>query len=188
MRPIIFGMTGAEQERSEVIARLSEAAGQLEQSMPGQLLPAAGGNIAYAIRGARSLYDIAAVTKGFQADHGSVRCSGQVAFGVDERLARTILTVIKFDPAVRSAASIRFSDDSLQILSDMFLECAETRDVNPPGSSSQVDFAISSCCSKGVPDVVAVHGSSPETSVIWLFDEGPVRLASNIIILSNRIR
>jgi len=181
-------MGGAEKERGEVIARLSEAASNLEQAMAVSLLPAGGGYIMYALHGARSPNDVAAVTGGLQADHGSVRCSGRIGFGVENRISRTILTAIKFDPAIRSAASIRFSDDSFQILSGMFLECAETRDVNHHGNNSLLDWAISSCCSNGVPDVVAVRGSSPESSVIWIFDEEPVRIASNIIILSNRIQ
>jgi predicted fused transcriptional regulator/phosphomethylpyrimidine kinase len=180
-------MEGVEQERNEVIARLREAAGNLEQAMGVSLLPAGGCSFAYALRGARSPSDIASVTGGLRADQGTVRCFGQVGFGADERISRTILTALKFDPAVRSAASIRFSDEIFAVLCDLFIETAKTRVLNPHGTNSLVDFALSSCCSKGVPDVVAMHGSSPDASVIWIFDEGPARLASNIIILSNRI-
>lgn len=186
-RPNNSGMTGQNQERTEVISRLGDAALQLEQSMDVCLVPKTGSNIAYAIRGARTPGDIAAVAGGLRQERGSVRCSGPVAFGAEEEIARPLLTVLKFDPAVRSAARIRYSDEAFGILSGMFIECAKVPLECRPKDAGLVDWAIASRCSGGVPDAIAVMGETTETSLILLFGEDPARLASNIIILSNRI-
>jgi hydroxymethylpyrimidine/phosphomethylpyrimidine kinase len=181
-------MAGPVHERSEVLARLTGAAELLAGRIDQSLIPVSGGNIGFAIRGAREGHDVAAITGGFLAKEGSVRCAGPVAFGADDRISRIILTVMKFDPDIRSAAIIRYSDKAFSALSSIFIECAETDPLKHKGNISTMDWAVAACCSGGVPEVIALHGPDSENPVICIFSEEPGILASNIIILSNRIQ
>ncbi len=180
-------MTGPAQERSEVLVKLTEAAALLAGGIDMRLVPPSGGNIGCAIRGARDGRDVAAVTGGFLVEGRSVRCAGPVAFGADDGISRIILTAMKFDPDVRGAAMIRYSDDAFSILSDMFFECAETDPAKHTGNISSMDWAVASCCSESVPEVIAIHGPDTKNPLIGIFSEEPAVIASNIIILSNRI-
>ena len=183
----ISGMQNPAQERSDTLRILDGACRLLEEGMAGPLVPDSGSNIAYALRGARSVTDVAAVTGGLHARKGVVRRSGEVAFGAEEWIAGTLLTVMKFDPAVRSAVRIQYSEKVYRILSDIFMECTTIRGKDNPAAAGLMDFTIAACCNDEVPDVIAVIGPAPESRVIWLFGEEPALLASNIIILSNRI-
>ncbi|OPY36723.1 MAG: Bifunctional thiamine biosynthesis protein ThiDN [Methanoregula sp. PtaU1.Bin051] len=180
-------MAGVTSERNDVIVKLTEAVVHLARETDVRLIPPSEGNIGYAIRGARGASDIAAVTGGFVTDGTSVHRGGPVAFGADEGISRIILTVMKFDPVVRSAAIIRYSENIYSILSDMFIECEETNPGKYKGSISSMDWAVASCCSEGVPEVIALHGPDTMNPLICMFSEEPGILASNIIILSNRI-
>ncbi len=180
-------MTSPAQERNDVLAELGDAVALLVSSMDARLVPVNGGNIGYAIRGARDWTAVAAVSGGLVADGKGVLCAGPVAFGVDEWFSRTILTAMKFDPEVRSSAVIRYTGTAFRILSDMYAESAETNPAKHPGGTSTMDWAIASCCSDGVPPVIAIRANDPEQQVIVIFGDEPSYIASNIIILSNRI-
>ena len=185
---IISGMSGPGEERQEVVAALGQAVLRLEEAMAGTLVAPGGSNIAYAIRGARTSGDVAAVAGGLHEEGGRVRPAGAVGFGADDAIAATLLTAMKFDPGVRCAARIRFSDEILGILRDMFIECATAGPAGRRENDRLFDFSVASCCTDGVPDVV-VSGRDPRAPpVVWLFCEEPARCASNIIILSNRIQ
>lgn len=181
-------MQNPAQERSDTLRVLKDACRVLEEGMALSLVPGSGSNMAYALRGARSGTDVAAVTGGFHARKGVVCRVGEVAFGAEEWIAGTLLTVMKFDPAVRSAVRIQYSENAYRILSDIFMECAIVRKKGNPAAAGLMDFTIAACCNDGVPDVIAVTGDALESGVIWVFGEEPALLASNIIILSNRIQ
>jgi predicted fused transcriptional regulator/phosphomethylpyrimidine kinase len=153
-----------------------------------QAVPEKGGNIAFAIRGARSTDDVAAIEGGFRIDHGRIRCSGPVSFGAGGQLSRSLLTAMKFDPMIRSVAWIRYSDEIFTILSDMFMEVVKQHPSGVSNDNGLVDWDVASCSTDGVPDVIAVIKTGSNPGGVLLFDEEPAGLASNIIILSNRIK
>jgi hydroxymethylpyrimidine/phosphomethylpyrimidine kinase len=181
-------MVSPAEERSGLVATLEGAAALLDGAMDVRLVPAGGGNIGYALRGARDTGDIAAITGGLRVDGGQVSPAGPVAFGADDRISRIILTVLKFDRLVRSAALIRYSGESFRILSEMFIESAEADTTRHPGGISTMDWAVASCCSEGVPEVIAIRAEDPDRQFICIFGEEPAAIARNIIILSNRIQ
>ena len=78
-----------------------------------------------------------------------------IGFGVDEPIVRTLLTIRRFDPSIRSAACIRYEDDILQTTIET-LRDVETYEPEkyPPGIST-MDWGIASVCRKGVPLAIA---------------------------------
>ena len=181
-------MISPDQQRNEVLTRLSRAVILLEESMDSRLVYGAGKtNIGYAIPGARDSMGVAAVAGGLVVRKNAVRAAGACEFGADAEIARILLTVLKFDPEMRCAATIRHAEGIRRVLEDMFLECCTIDPRGQPTGVSTMDWGVASCCKAGVPEVIVAPGISQETSVIHLFGENPAVVAGNIIMLSNRI-
>ena len=125
---------------------------------------------------------------GLQVDGGRIHWSGTCAFDTGEEIVRTVLTVMKFDPAMRSVAEIAYSKKFLDILADMFIECCEVDRLRSAPGTSTMDWGIASCCSDGVPEVIYDKGTKEEHGRIYWIGEDAVKVANNIIILSHRIQ
>ncbi|MHB8163031.1 MAG: thiamine-phosphate synthase family protein [Methanoregula sp.] len=175
------------QQRNEILNRLELAVTHLVDSMSVQLVPQGGASIGYAITGARESNGIAAVPGGIVVCEGKVSAGGPCAFGADDACARIILTAMKCDPLIRSAATIRFSGNVLAVFEAMLLECTPLdRSRKAPGIST-MDWGIASCCDDGVPDIIYDAGDNQQPGIIHVFGEDPLVVANNIIICSNRI-
>lgn len=180
-------MIGPEQQRTGVLSRLSQAVSLLEESMDFRLALGTPANIGYAISGARDNTGVAAIPGGFVVQDKKVRAAGSCGFGADERMARVVLSAVKFDPEIRCAAAIRYAAPIRDVLDDMFLECCTVDRKQQAPAISTMDWGVTSCCKEGVPEVIVDPGSPPEPASIYLFGEGPGDVAGNIIMLSNRI-
>jgi predicted fused transcriptional regulator/phosphomethylpyrimidine kinase len=175
-------------ERNSTLSTLQAATTRLEQSVNLRLIPPEGISFGVAIRGARDSGGIAAVNVGIKNSAAGRAAAGPCAFGTDEPVVRIILTAMKFDPVMRSAALLQFSDKALQVLKDdLFLECASLDLVSKNPGIGSMDWGIASCCKDGVPDVIFRKGAGAKESRIILFGESPSDVANNIIICSNRI-
>jgi len=179
-------VTDPESERNTVLDRLAEAAGLLG-GMDSRLIPAKGLSFGFAIRGARDAGGIAGIRDGFRQGTTPSRTEGSISFGVDTRVAPVILTTMKFDSAVRSAALLRYSDVSISVLESMFLECVSFDPARVPPGISTMDWGVASCCEEGVPDVIFTTDYRGDGGIIRLLGEDPVVVANNILILSNRV-
>jgi hydroxymethylpyrimidine/phosphomethylpyrimidine kinase len=175
------------QQRSEVLEQVQGAVVLLERSMDARLIPAQNANIAYAITGARDKNGVAAVPGGITTTGTGIRASGPCAFGADESISRIVLTAMKFDPVMRSAAVLRYSSRVISVMEDMFLECRSfDASAKPPGTST-MDWGVASCCEEGVPDVIFDRSTRDGEPRIRLFGEDSLDVSNNIIMLSNRI-
>jgi len=175
-------------ERNNTLSTLQVAATRLEQSVDRRLIPPEGISFGFAIRGARDAGGVAAVTGGIQTSaEGAVR-AGPCAFGTDEPVVRIILTLMKFNPVMRSAAILQFSERALAVFkNDLFLECASQNAVPANQGISTMDWGIASCCEDGLPDVIVRWGAGAAGSRIIVPGETPADVVNNIIICSNRI-
>jgi hydroxymethylpyrimidine/phosphomethylpyrimidine kinase len=170
-----------------VLETLESAKNQLEKNLRGDLIPQEGMSFGYAIRGARDGGGIAAIEGGVHLSEGDIPAGGPCVFGSDEEISRIILTAMKFDPRVRSAAILAYSSRAKEVLrDDMFLASVSCESPVQPGTST-MDWGIASCCKKGVPDVIFYREMDANRSRIIIFGEEPVDVLNNIIMCSNRI-
>ena len=175
-------------ERTSTLLALQAATTRLEQSVKVRLIPPEGISFGFALRGARDTGGIAAVCVGIKNSAAGRVAAGPCAFGTDEPVVRIILTAMKFDPVMRSAALLQFSPGARIVLKDdLFLACALLDPVAKNPGIGTMDWGIASCCKNGVPDVIFSNGAGAEESRIILFGESPADVANNIIICSNRI-
>jgi thiamine-phosphate diphosphorylase len=176
------------QEREGVLATLQDSVGRLETSLHVQLIPEEGVSFGFALRGARDKSGVAAIPGGIKTDAGKPKSAGPGAFGTEEPAVRIILTMMKFDPSMRSAALIRYTDRTFSILEDdLFLECASLTTGGRDRGISTLDWGIASCCKKGIPDVIHMKNPDKNHSRLIICGEDPADVANNIIICSNRI-
>jgi thiamine-phosphate diphosphorylase len=184
---IVSIMSDPARERSDVLERLAQVTTLLEQSLDVRLIPFNGVKFAYALRGARDKEDIASVQGGIINENAKPRAAGPCAFGGDEDIARLVLTAMKFDPLMRSAATLRFSKNIVKVLESLLLECSSfDRTKIPPGIPT-MDWGVASCCRERVPDVCYDYGGTGKEALIRIFGEKPIDVANNIIMISNRI-
>lgn len=179
-------MTG--NERDEVIRQVEHAISLLVDAMNSACIPEVGMNLVYAIPGARDQGDVAGVQGRIVRLGTAVHPVGDVVFGASDHIARIVLTAMKFDPRIRSAANIRFSEKTVRLLEEMMLDvCSFDRTVEPPGVKT-MDWGVAQCCRNGVPDIIFDRGAVGKEPMVRVLGEDPVTIARNIIMLSGRIK
>ncbi|KLK87414.1 phosphomethylpyrimidine kinase [Methanoculleus sediminis] len=175
------------QERGKVIDRVEEAVGLLVERMDARLIPEVGMNIVYALPDARSKDDVAGVPGRIVRLADKVHPVGGIAFGASDHVARIVITAMRFDPRIRSAANIRFSEAILPELENLLFEVCSFDRENEPVGMQTMDWGVASCCREGVPDVIYDRGAVGKEPMIRVLGEDPVTVAQNILKLSNRI-
>lgn len=176
-------------ERASLISTLEAAIEPLlKQPVSPRLVPPGGIPFGYALRGARDSTGVALVRIGNFEEPGATEPDGQVTFGQDEPVVRAILTVTKFNPGMRSAAMLQYSDRALAVLENgLYLECASFSQSPAERGISTMDWGIAFCCKDDVPDVIYEKNFGGEPSRLIIFGEDPADVANNIIICSGRI-
>ena len=178
---------GRRDEEGEVRGRLELAVKILAEEMSPALVPGAGSNIGYALRRARTRDDVAGVEGGIVKMGSGVQPVGGVTFGAAEGVARVVLTAMRTDPEIRSAAVIRYSTAIIAVLEGSLLEiCEFDRAREPPGVST-MDWGVASCCREGVPDVIFDRGTAGREPLIRILGEEPVSVAQTIVAVSHRV-
>jgi predicted fused transcriptional regulator/phosphomethylpyrimidine kinase len=173
--------------RETVLAMLQAAVDQLERTMHTILIPEVGTNIAYALPDARDKDDVAAVEGRIVRIGDRPHPVGSIAFGASDHVAAIVLTAMKFDPDIRSAANIRYSPELIALLEDLFLEmCSFDRSSEPPGTRT-MDWGVAFCCRNGVPDIIFDRGAVGKEPMIRVLAENPVEVASIIGRISTRL-
>ncbi|MDD1682623.1 MAG: phosphomethylpyrimidine kinase, partial [Methanoregula sp.] len=146
-------------ERNNTLSALQAAVTRLEQSVKARLIPPEGISFGFAIRGARDSDGVAAVKGGIHNIAEERAAARPCAFGSDEPVVRIILTAMKFDPVIRSAALLQFSERALQVFeNDLFLACALLDAASKNPGIGTMDWGIASCCGEDLPDVIFRKG------------------------------
>ncbi|MDH7593636.1 MAG: thiamine-phosphate synthase family protein [Methanomicrobiales archaeon] len=174
--------------REDILKRLRSAVEMLSAGMDVRLIPEVGSNIVYALPGAKEVSDVAGVLGRIVRMAGRVHPVGDMAFGASDHMARAVLTAMRFDPGIRSAANIRFSEGILSILEGLMLEVRSFDRGREPAGIKTMDWGVAACCRDGVPDAIYDRGAMGKEPMIRLFGEDPVQVAENIIKISTRIK
>jgi hydroxymethylpyrimidine/phosphomethylpyrimidine kinase len=174
-------------EEMEVRGRLGLAVKILAEEMSPFLVSGTESNIGYALRGARTALDVAGIQGGIVREGSRIQLSGELTFGSADGVARVVLTAMRTDPGIRSAAVILCSPAILAILEGLLLEiCEFDRAREPPGVST-MDWGVASCCRKGVPDVIFDRGAPGREPLVRILGEEPVSVAQTIVAVSHRL-
>ncbi len=155
--------------------------------MAAGLVTRTGSEIAYALNGAREPGQVAGVQGRIVRVGDRVHATGDIAFGAAGEVAGIVLTAMRFDPSIRSAATVRCSSEVLSAMEEMFLEiCSFNREKEPAGIKT-MDWGVASCCREGVPEVIYDRGAVGKEAMVRFMGQEPLEIANKIIMLSTRI-
>ncbi|HDR73339.1 MAG TPA: phosphomethylpyrimidine kinase [Methanoculleus sp.] len=178
----------SEEEQEGIVRELNHALSLLVEHMDPALIPEVGSNIVYALPGATEPGQVAGVFGRIVSLKGRVHPVGEVGFGASDHIARVALTAMRFEPTVRSAANIRFSEETVELQKSLLFEvCEFDRTKEPPGVKT-MDWGVAFCCREGVPDAIVDRGAIGKEPMIRILGEDPEQVARNIIKLSGRIK
>ncbi|RQD79435.1 MAG: phosphomethylpyrimidine kinase [Methanocalculus sp. MSAO_Arc1] len=173
--------------RDGIILDLQNAVFELREKMDPRLIPEVGSNIVYSLPHARAPADVAGVDGRIVRLRGKVHPVGECAFGASDHVARIVLTAMRFDPEIRAAANIRFSESLADLLKDLTFEiCWFDREKEPAGIQT-MDWGVASCCKDEVPDIILDRGGVGKEAMIRVLGPDPASVANTIIMLSSRI-
>lgn len=179
---------GTEEERERILQELGFAVSLLVEHMDPALIPEVGSNIVYALPGANDPADVAGVFGRMVNLKGHVHPVGEVGFGASDHIARVALTAMRFEPSVRSAANIRFSEATVEQLKSLLFDVCEFDRTKEPAGVKTMDWGVAFCCREGVPDAIVDRGAIGKEPMIRILGENPEGVARNIIKLSGRIK
>ncbi len=179
---------GSEEEREIILKQLNHAVSLLVEYMDPVLIPEVASNIVYALPGAKEPAEVAGVFGRIVNLKGHVHPVGETGFGASDHIARVALTAMRFEPAVRSAANIRFSEATVELLKDLLFDVCEFDRTKEPAGVKTMDWGVAFCCREGVPDAIVDRGAIGKEPMIRILGEDPERVARNIIKLSGRIK
>jgi len=154
-------------EQHWVLQELSKALDFLKAAKIGHLIPEVAANLGYALPEAKSVEDVAAFPGRIIRLKDSVTTCSDPEFGASRHIASIILTVMRFNPAFRSAMNIRFSKDILAVMKNKgFLIGNFDRRLEPRKLKEKEGFSLE----WGVGEVLRKIGRVPD----FIYDEGDI--------------
>ena len=156
-------------DKFQVLDALDAAAAKIVDTVPDELVPKGGMNIAMALKDAAGPEEIAAIDKRMVVHNGILRKNGPAKFGTAEGLSYILLTVMKHSPETRCIMSIAYGDDIMDVMEEVGMTSV-TAEMGKDKFSEATEKALRKC--KGIPDAIVDKGPKKDR-VISIVDKGP---------------
>jgi hydroxymethylpyrimidine/phosphomethylpyrimidine kinase len=157
----------------------------------GKLVPEVGCNIVMAIPEASVVTDVAGVSGRIVRVRGRPYIAGNVEFGGSDHVARMILAAMRFDPSIRAAVNLRYSEKILHICKELEHSIASFDRADEPSHVSTMDWGVtsaimgfSSTALKKVPDIIYDKGSVGKEPMIRLFGKNAEEVANKAVMIA----
>jgi hydroxymethylpyrimidine kinase/phosphomethylpyrimidine kinase len=167
-------------ERETVLAKMTSALERLLSKPYGRLIPEIRSNLGYAVIGAESRDDVAAVPGRITQINERVVAFSQPAFGASSHVAKVVLAAMRFDPQCRSAMAVRYEPEILQACQKagfvlaQFDRADEPKDLKEKeGSSLEWGTRTAIKALGKVPDAVWDEGEKGKEPVIRILGPNP---------------
>jgi len=190
-----FAPVFREGERWRCIEELKTAIKRLKGMHTGNIVPEIQSNFGYALPGATSAAEVAAVPGRIIRVGQNVETLHDPAFGASSHVAKVILAVMRFDGRYRSAMNIRFSEEIVDILKALGFDVAsfdrahEPRDVKlREGSSLEWGTTDALSRHKGIPDAVFDRGGEGKEPIVRILGRNPAEVADKVLRVSKALR
>jgi hydroxymethylpyrimidine/phosphomethylpyrimidine kinase len=145
--------------------------------------PEVGINICFAMKGARSIDDVAGVSgRIFRLDE-DLRALGRVRYGASRHMARVVLSAMGFDADFRSAMNIKYSPthiDRAEEAGGLDVSFFE-RDDEPSGAST-MDWGTQNAIERAgkVPDLIYDRGGVGKEAMIRILGRHPEEVVAKL--------
>ncbi len=189
------GAVYANSEKLTALRQLREALKMIEREESFQrLIPESGSNIVVAAEYASSPEDVVGVPGRIVKTPDGFTFASEPWFGASRHVANAVLTAMKHDPSVRSAANIRLDDEILSTLETLGLSvssydrAAEPEEVKKEEGRT-IPWGIEEAIRKagGVVDVVYHRGDVGKEPMAVVFGTDAYDVARKLIRLSRRL-
>lgn len=157
----------------------------------GQLIPEVGCNIAMAIPSAIVVADVAGISGRIVRVRDKPYIAGGVELGGSGHVGRMVLAAMEFDPCVRAAINLSYSEKALLICKEMGLAISSFDRADEPAQASTtstmdrgVTNAIEKFSSFGlkkVPDIIYDTGGLGKEPMIMLFGKSAEEVACQAV-------
>ena len=153
-----------ETDKFQVLDALDAAAAKILDTVPDELVPKGGMNIAMALKDAAGPEEIAAIDKRLTVHNGILRKNGPAKFGTAEGLSYILLTVMKHSPETRCIMSIAYGDDIIDVMEEVGMTTV-TAEMGKDKFSEATEKALKK--TKRIPDAIVDKGPKKDRK-IWL--------------------
>jgi hydroxymethylpyrimidine/phosphomethylpyrimidine kinase len=155
------------------------------------LIPERGSNLAMAISRAKKVADVAAVKGRIVKVRGTITPVGCVAFGASRNMARVVLTVLQYDPTLKSAMNVRPSDEVRDACKELNLVVFDMADeplkaMEVPGTARALERNVKHGAS--VPDVIFSDSGIPRKPMAYILGHSAQHVAEKVAKVSSTIR
>lgn len=184
-----------EGERWRCIEELKTAVARLKGGRAGNIVPEIQSNFGYALAGASSAAEVAAVPGRIIRVGENVETLHDPAFGASSHVAKVILAVMRFDGGYRSAMNIRFSEDIVKTLKGLGFDVASFDRADEPedvrrreGSSLEWGTTEALSRRRGIPDAVFDRGGDGKEPIVRILGHSPSEVAEKVLKVSKALR
>ncbi len=177
-------------ERYPVLKNVEEAVKLIEEHMCAELVPEVGCNIAMGVSNASSLSDVAAVSGRVVRLNDKPHAVGCVSFGASTHMARVVLTAMRYNPSIRGAMNIRYSDNVLKACERLGLSMESFSRKNEPEGVSSMEWGVACAIKKAgkVPEVIYDTGDIGKEAMIRLLGKNAKEVAEKAIRICAMMR
>lgn len=186
-----LGAVLEEKERFLVLRDLKEAVSILKSSSDfSKLIPEVGCNVAMALPGADNFEEVAGVEGRIIKCKGEVVPVGCVDFGGSRHVGKVVLSALSYDPKIRAAINIKYSEKNLSICKEAGLSMSSFDRTREPENFSTVDWGTIEAIKEygGVPEVIYDKGSLGKEPMIRLLGKNATGLAKLAVKLAEKIK
>lgn len=186
-----LGATLEEKERYLALRNLKEAVLILEESPDfSKLIPEVGCNIGMAIPCAGNFEDVAAVEGRIVRHRGRAVSVGCVDFGASRHVARIILSALRYNPEIKAAINVKYSERNLSVCRETGLSISSFDRAEEPENASTMDWGTAEAIKKygSVPKVIYDKGGAGKEPMIRLLGTNAVEVAKLAVELAEKLQ
>jgi hydroxymethylpyrimidine/phosphomethylpyrimidine kinase len=186
-----YAYIAREIEQFRIIQRLKKAFQDLQERKVGDLFPEVQSNLGYALPDARGVEDVAAFPGRFGRVGKEIFKVADPEFGASQHIARIILTAMTYDPEMRSAMNLRFTEEILfRAKKAGFFMVYLGRGKEPARMKQQEGYWLSEGVhrvlrkSKRIPDILFDRGDVGKEPMVRVLGHDPEEVVRKVLDLS----
>ncbi len=181
-------------DREQVLRDLKSAVEKIVHLPLGALIPEIRSNLGYALPGALDPDEIAAIPGRISQVGEWPLISRDPAFGASRHIAKVILAAMRYDPEMRSAMDIRYSEELVRVCRDLGLQVAsfdrsdEPQDVKArEGSTLEWGTQRAIRDFGQIPDAIYDRGEVGKEPVIRILGKTPGEVVDKIAMIGKTL-
>lgn len=154
-----------------------------------ELLPEVGSNIAVALQGAKKVSEVVGLSGRIVKVAGRAHLTGFPTLGGSEHMANLALTAMSYDPKVRAALNVKFSDKIIRACRQLNLKIAEfKREDEPKGVKTMVWGTEQAIRKMGeVPDIIFDRGAPGKEAMVRILGRSALDVAKTALKISKML-